>query len=96
MLNTVKIALRINNNAYDKEIESLIGACKKELELSGIASSNINEKDELICQTIITYCKANFGLDNVDSEKLQKSYESAKIFLCMNYNQKIEKDSSDV
>ena len=39
MLNKVKLALRIGNNAYDAEITDLINACKKELELAGIASS---------------------------------------------------------
>lgn len=29
MLKKVKLALRINNNAYDEEINDLINACKK-------------------------------------------------------------------
>ena len=45
MLNKVKLALRINNTAYDDEIIGLINACKRELELAGIASSNIVETD---------------------------------------------------
>ena len=78
MLNKVKLALRINNNAYDEEITDLIGACKKELELAGIASSNI-------IRAIIFYCKSNFGLDNDEHEKWLLSYESLKAFLCLNY-----------
>lgn len=91
MLNQVKIALRINNDAYDSEITSLIKACKKELQLSGIASSNIKETDDLIAQTIVNYCKANFGFGE-DAERYQKSYESNKAFLCFSYN----KDNKDV
>ena len=85
MLNKVKLALRINNNAYDDEITDLIGACKKELELAGIASSNIIDTDPIIIRAIIFYCKSNFGLDNDEHEKWLLSYESLKAFLCLNY-----------
>ena len=86
MLNKVKLALRINNSAYDTEISDLINACKKDLELAGIASSNISYTDAMIVRAIITYCKANFGFDNSESEKYVKSYESIKSILCLNYN----------
>ncbi len=84
MLDKVKLALRISNNAYDSEITGLINSCKKELELSGIASSNILETDDLIVQTIILYCKTNFGLDNAEAERYYNSYESYKKFLLTN------------
>lgn len=86
MLNKVKLALRIGNNAYDAEITDLINACKKELELAGIASSNIQDTDEMIIQTVISYCKAYFGYDNPDADRYIRSYESLKAFLCLNYN----------
>lgn len=85
MLKKVKLALRINNDAYDEEITDLIDACKKELELAGIAPSNIDDKDPIIIRIIIFYCKSNFGLDNDESEKWLLSYESLKSFLCLNY-----------
>lgn len=85
MLKKVKLALRINNNAYDEEINDLINACKKELELAGIAPSNIVDTDPIIIRIIIFYCKLNFGLDNDESEKWLLSYESLKSFLCLNY-----------
>lgn len=84
MLNKVKLALRINNTAYDAEINDLINACKKELELAGIASSNINSNDEMIIQAVTNYCKAYFGFDNSDAERYIRSYESIKTFLCSN------------
>ena len=86
MLNKVKLALRINNSSFDEEIKNLIDACKKELELAGIASSNIRYTDSLIVQAIIYYCKANFGYDNPDADRYLKSYESIKSLLCLNYN----------
>lgn len=92
MLNKVKMALRINNDAYNDEIAGLIEACKKELELAGIASSNIDNDDAIIAQTIISYCKGNFGYDNPDAERYLKSYESLKIFLCLNYKSPINEE----
>ena len=84
MLDKIKIALRINNSAYDTEINNLIRACKKELELAGIASSKINADDAMIIQAVTCYCKAFFGYDNVDAERYIRSYESIKTFLCSN------------
>ena len=54
--------------------------------MSGI--TNIKEEDPLIRQAIKTYCKANFGLDNKDSEKYQSSYDMLKqhLSLCGDYN----------
>lgn len=85
MLKKIKLALRINNDAYDDEISDLISACEKELELAGIASSNIDDSDPIIIRAIIFYCKANFGLNNDESDKWLLSYESLKSFLCLNY-----------
>lgn len=90
MLNKVKLALRINNNAYDNEINDLINACKKELELAGIASSNIKDDDFMIIQAVLNYCKANFGYDNTEADRYIKIYESTKSFLCLNYKETIE------
>lgn len=88
MLEKVKLSLRINNNAFDGEINSLIKSCKKELELVGIAPSILNSNDEMILQAIILYCKAHFGFDNSEAERYMKSYESTKIFLVTNINYK--------
>lgn len=86
MLEKVKLALRIKNNAFNDEIMDLINACKKDLETAGV--KNIDEEDSLIIQAVKTYCKANYGLDNKDSEKYQASYEmqKQKLSLCGDYN----------
>ena len=86
MLEKVKLALRIKSNKLDEEITDLIEACKIDLSLSGV--KRIKDTDSLIQQAIKLYCKANFGLDNKDSEKYQKSYEMLKISLslCGDYN----------
>ena len=67
MLEKIKQSLRIKNNAFNDEIMDLINACKKDLETAGV--KNIDEEDSLIIQAVKTYCKANYGLDNKDSEK---------------------------
>lgn len=86
MLESIKLALRIKSSAFDTEIKDLIEAAKLDLSISGI--KNTKETDPLIQQAIKTYCKANFGLDNNDSEKYQKSYDMLKqhLALCGDYN----------
>lgn len=81
MLIEVKQALRIRNNVLDNEISALIEACKADLRLAGV--NKIEESDPLIKRAIIVYCKANFGLDNPDSQKYQASYESLKMSLSL-------------
>ena len=76
MLEKVKLALRIKNNKLDDDITDLIDACKIDLSISGV--KKIDETDALVIQAVKLYCKANFGLDNKDSEKYQKSYDMLK------------------
>ncbi len=85
MIESVKLALRIKSSAFDAEINDLIDEAVRDLEISGIV--NISLDDALISKAIKTYCKANFGIDNKDSEKYQESYESIKnkLALCGDY-----------
>jgi hypothetical protein len=76
LIDDVKSALRISNTAYNTEIADLILAAKSDLGICGLLTSS--ETDPLIKRAIITYCKANFGWDNPDSEKLQRSYDLLK------------------
>ena len=81
MLTKVKKALRISNTTFDDEIQDLIDGALSDLQLSGVV--NAVETDALIIRAVVTYCKANFGWDNPDSEKLQMSYEMLKRHLTM-------------
>ena len=76
MVEDVKRELRITNTAYDMEVLDLIEAAKLDLKIPQINELKILESDPLIKRAIILYCKANFGLDNKDSEKYQKSYDN--------------------
>lgn len=86
MLQKVKLALRIKSNKFDDEIQDLISACKIDLSISGVRK--VREDDLIIQRVIILYVKANFGLDNNDSEKYYKSYLLLKqsLSLCGDYN----------
>ena len=86
MLESIKLALRINSSAFDTEINDLIESAKLDMKISGIVK--VNEIDPLIQQAIKIYCKANFGLDNKDSDKYQRSYEILRdrLSLCGDYN----------
>ena len=76
MLEDVKRELRITNTAYDLEVLNLIEAAKADLNIPQIEPTKIFDTDPLIKRAIILYCKANFGLDNKDSEKYQKAYDN--------------------
>lgn len=76
ILTDTKAVLRISNTAYDTEITDLIAACKADLAMSGILVTD--DTDTLAKRAIMTYCKANFGFDNPDSDKLQQAYYMLK------------------
>lgn len=81
MLSAVKLALRITSNCFDSELAVLINACKLDLKLAGVAV--IEESDPLILRAVTLYAKANFGYDNTECEKFQKSYDLLKCSLSL-------------
>lgn len=89
MFESVKRSLRITHNFLDDEILELVAAARQDLVQSGVSASKAeSEEDPLIKRAVITYCKANFGLSNVDSEKYQRSYDMLKnhLALASDYN----------
>lgn len=86
MLKKTKTALRISqsNTAFDDEVNDLISAARDDLRLAGVLRLKVeDDNDSLIKRAIVVYCKANFGLDNPDSEKLQRSYDMLKAHLTL-------------
>ncbi len=85
LLDDIKIALRISpsNTAYDTEISDLIEAAKSDLILSGVVANKVVDTDPLIKRAVSIYVKANFGWDNPDAERLQKSYDLLKMHLTL-------------
>ena len=77
ILQFCKLALRITSDAYDDEIETLIAAARLKMQVGGVlATKAADDTNALVRWAIATYVRANFGLDNQDSEKLGESFES--------------------
>ncbi|AFK87421.1 MULTISPECIES: head-tail connector protein [Thermoanaerobacterium] len=84
MLDDIKKLLRITTTAFDTEINDLISAARQDLVLSGVDSTKANDDtDPLIKRAISLYCKANFGFDNPDADRLQQSYNLLKMSLAL-------------
>lgn len=89
MLESVKLALRVTVSDFDEEIQDLIDAAKRDLEIAGVAKDKIVDTDKLIKRAIITYCKANFGYDNPEAERFQQSYDMLKQHLSLSYDYRV-------
>lgn len=88
LIDDVKLNLRITHNSMNSEVMDLIDAAKAQLKLSGIVESAISDTDAMIKRAIILYCKANFGLDNAESDKYQARLDSliSHLSMCPEYN----------
>lgn len=83
-LASFRLALRITSQDLDGEIIDLIRAAREDLALAGISFVlAADETDPLIKRAIITYVKAEFGLDNEDAEQYRSSYQRQKVALAM-------------
>ena len=83
LLDDVKVALRISasNTSFNTEINDLIGAAQRDLLVAGIKV--MDTADPLIKRAIVTYCKAYFGYDNPDVDRLIKAYQMLKMHLML-------------
>lgn len=82
----VKAALRISasTTAYDTEIADLVATAQADLVLAGVLSSKVEDTtDPLIKRAITAYCKAHFGWNNPDAERLTRAYEMLKTHLIL-------------
>lgn len=80
-LDEAKGCLRIttDDKVINTEIESLIKACQRDLIRNGITPSLANDlEDSLIKMAVLTYLKAEFGLDNKNYDKFRNSYETLR------------------
>lgn len=74
MFENIRLALRITDDVFDKEIYFLMLSCKADLITAGIA---YDEDDPLIQQAIILYAKGHFGYADA-GERYLAAYESLK------------------
>lgn len=75
LFEVVKVALRLDNDAYDIEVSALIEGALADIQSVGY-NVNYPIEDGRIINTIIIYVKVNFGYDNKDSEKQYKIYDA--------------------
>ena len=96
LIDDVKTANRVKtmDAGIVGELQDLIDTAKADLILAGVLESKIDNmeinNDSLLKRAVIFYTKANFGLDNPDSEKYQKAYDSLKTHLCLSQEYTIE------
>jgi len=89
LLNKVKIALRVDTDVFDDEINLLIEAAKLDLKTSGVEP---DLTDSIVNTAIVFYVKSNFGYDNLDSGKFLRSYNGIKHKLRNHSNYQIGDD----
>lgn len=77
----VRTALRITTDAFDDEISDLINACLLDLEAAGVNKDDTT--NALIVRAVITYCRANFGDNMGDYDRLKASYDEQKAQMSM-------------
>lgn len=84
MFSSIKQALRLSTDVFDDEINDLIEAARQDLILSGVSFNKANDdNDPLIKRAIVVYSKANFGYDNPEADRFQRSYEMLKAHLTL-------------
>lgn len=80
LYDSVRDALRVSSTMYDSEVYGLIGAAVKDMLVKGVSptwlGTDIDALPELAKQAVVVYAKANFGYDNDEAERFQKSYDS--------------------
>ncbi len=79
MLTDVKRSLRISVNQFDTEIADLIAAARIELIQAGVRKDKAeSDTDSLIKRAVTVYCKANFGYDNPEADRMALSFWNLK------------------
>ena len=79
LIDDIKKSLRVTSASFNTEITDLIAAGKLDLGLSGVDS--LVETDPLIKRALTIYCKAHFGYDNADADRLARAYDLLKSHL---------------
>lgn len=76
----IKTALRLKSDAFDDEVDTLVGAALYDMERVGVnpALLEVDENDGLanmfVKRAVTAYCKAHFGYDNAEADRFDDSY----------------------
>ncbi len=78
------LRITTDDTVINTEIVNLIKACQQDLIRNGITPSLAKDlKDSLIKMAVLTYLKAEFGLDNKNYDKFRSSYETLRTELAI-------------
>lgn len=84
MLDDVKMVLRVSHDYLDDEISDLIAAAREDLVNAGVDPFIVsNDNDPLVKRAIMVYCKSNFGYDNPEAIRFQRSFDEIKLRLAV-------------
>lgn len=75
MLQSARLALRINSTAYDDEISLLIDAAMTDLKIAGVTLPE--DTDAIVSMAVITYVRLHFGQPE-DYDRIKRSYDEQK------------------
>lgn len=70
LLNLIKLSLRITTDAFNDELNMLIGDCLSEMESLGVVT---DENDFQIQSALVAYCKWKFG-DAENKDDFERIY----------------------
>lgn len=77
LLDEVKNALRVNNDAFNGEVTRLINAAKSDLGIAGVVVPET--LDDICTDAIVAFCKFNFGnMDPADADRWKRIYDEKK------------------
>lgn len=85
MLDACREALRIPAECYDfdAEIKDLIEAARAAMRAGGVAASvAADDSNGTVRLAVKVYCKANFGIDNPDADRLTQSFDDLLTMMC--------------
>jgi uncharacterized phage protein (predicted DNA packaging) len=80
ILDDVKTVLRVTHDFLDSEIIDLIDAAKADLINAGIKVNKVDDdNDKLVKRAIMVYVKSQFGYDNPEADRFQRSFDEIKL-----------------
>lgn len=80
ILAKVKLSLRVVNDVFDDELETLIDAAVADLAIAGVPQADLTKP--IILHAVTTYVKMHFGEPD-EYDRLKKSYDEQKAQLAM-------------
>lgn len=78
-LDELKLMLRVTSDVYDHEILIEAEAALRDMERVGIREDYIKEANASVRHAVACYVKANFGYDNEEADRFNRSYRQMVI-----------------